>query len=242
MGAAKGIFVLFLRLENKELKLPFGVVAINRARQISQLWFWAYQLQLQWMETTANGHMTTLTVKRSLLEFSSGNKPFQRDWILWVFLRKRKCSKNFLKTTREESNSDFHRTKKNLILNWGLFWGIHKVKFDTAARLILRPKQLRSTISCCPHPRKFVEKKVKDYSRQTNIQESLKFFKMNTKLQAGKDAVKSFAEELLQSCRGCQVTVFAAALHGKSSHWFCHIQSGCSKLQCLCPTCTWLGV
>lgn len=92
------------------------------------------------------------------------------------------------------------------------------MKFDTAARLILRPKQLRSTISCCPHPRKFVEKKVKDYSRQTNIQESLKFFKMNTKLQAGKDAVKSFAEELLQSCRGCQVTVFAAALHGKSSH------------------------
>lgn len=37
MGAATRIFVLFLRLENKELKLPFGVVALNRVRQISQL-------------------------------------------------------------------------------------------------------------------------------------------------------------------------------------------------------------
>lgn len=118
--AATGIFVLFLRLENKELKLPFGGVAINRPRQISPLWFWAHQLQLRWTETTANGHMTALTVKHSLLEFSSGNKPFQRDWILWVFLSKRKCCKNFLKTTWDECN---HREEQ-----WSVLWFSHNPK------------------------------------------------------------------------------------------------------------------
>lgn len=36
---------------------------------------------------------------------------------------------------------------------------------------------------------------------------------MNTKFQAEKDAVKSFATEQLQSCRACWWTIFAAALH-----------------------------
>lgn len=42
--------------------------------------------------------------KHSLLEFSSSNKPFQGDWILWDFPWKRKCCKNFPKATQEESN------------------------------------------------------------------------------------------------------------------------------------------
>lgn len=130
-------------------------MAINKARQISQLWFWAHQLQLPWMKTTANGHMTALTVKHSLLEFSSGNKPFQADWILLGFLRKRTSCRNFLKTIREESNHReerwsvlwfSHNQKKNQhTLNWSLFLDVHKVKFDIAATSILRPKQLWST-------------------------------------------------------------------------------------------------
>lgn len=92
-----------------------------------------------------------------------------------------------------------------------------------------------TTISCCPHTRKRIQKEVQDCSRQTSVQESLEI-KMNAKLQAGKDAVKSFPKELLQNCRGCQLTGFAVAPHDKPSPWFCHTGSSCSKQQCLCPT------
>lgn len=94
---------------------------------------------------------------------------------------------------------------------------------------------INNILACSPQPRKPTQKEAEDCSRQSSVLANPELLKMNAQLQAGKVAVKSFAKEVLQSCRGCHVTVFAANLHGKSGLWMYHIERGCSKHQCCAP-------
>lgn len=92
----------------------------------------------------------------------------------------------------------------------------------------------KTTNSCCTHPRKLVQKEVKDRSRQSSVQKSLEILKMNTKLQAGKDTMKNFPRNcckaagdanyqvLLQLCRISQVSGSATWVAVSSSSAFVH--------------------
>lgn len=127
----------------------------------------------------------------------------------WIFLKQ---AKN--KHRKESwSYSSFH-IRKTYILDSHLFLDAHKVKFNTAAKTILRPKRPKWQFHDV-----FIQETLNRKKPKT-VQDSLENFNTNNKLQAEKIIKNSFAKDLLQSCRGCWLAVFAVVLQDEQSLWF----------------------